>query len=76
MEKRVHTRRVVLCVCVCVCAPVVGRVGRADMSLSRYREIKVIGRGSYGEVTLVKCRDDGKKVCVARCLFWFFTTFN
>ena len=32
------------------------------MSLSRYIEIKVIGRGSYGDVTLVKCRDDGKKV--------------
>lgn len=32
------------------------------MALRNYKEIRMIGKGSYGEVVLVKCRTSGKKV--------------
>lgn len=33
-------------------------------SLRDYKQIRQVGKGSYGEVVLVKCRNDGKKVSV------------
>ena len=41
------------------------------MSLNHYNKVKVIGKGSYGEVWLVKHRKDKKQVLLGIfCVVW------